>query len=209
MALLQITRARALAVVAACGWKSADGWTDERLASKLCDVPEVAPEEGNDKWPDEEEVQNDLKGILEHCKSTEDDEKFEIVADEGSASSETGEGETKEEEKKDVDKEEKSKKKEKEAKKEKKKADDDKAKAKKKEEKESSPTPPRPKAGRGFCAGAVIKKHGLKSPITDEMVAEVDEMCGKENPKESKAWLGMAWHIVNGYTGEIPLPKDD
>ncbi len=56
---------------------------------------------------------------------------------------------------------------------------------------------------RDYCAGVVVKKYGLdtlmKTGITDEMVKDVNELHGKANDNESKAYIKHAWHAINGY----------
>lgn len=52
---------------------------------------------------------------------------------------------------------------------------------------------------RPFLAGVVLKKHGLKKGITDEMTNELDDLYGKVNPRESFALLTCAWHIARGF----------
>lgn len=51
---------------------------------------------------------------------------------------------------------------------------------------------------RFFYAGVVLKKRGLGPGLTDELVAEVDKLSGKVS-KSTKAQLGSAWHIINGF----------
>lgn len=52
---------------------------------------------------------------------------------------------------------------------------------------------------RAFCAGQVVAKHGIKAGITDAMVAEVNELYGKDNDAESMGRLKNVWHGVRGY----------
>jgi len=52
---------------------------------------------------------------------------------------------------------------------------------------------------RLFCAGEVIRKHGLKAGCTDAMVKELDKLSGKPNMVASKSQLTLAWHSINGY----------
>lgn len=65
------------------------------------------------------------------------------------------------------------------------------------------PTTPgvRPMRTRPYLAGVLIAKHGLAAGVTDEMVAELDELYGKANPTESAYRLRDAWHIARGYAG--------
>lgn len=52
---------------------------------------------------------------------------------------------------------------------------------------------------RPYLAGIILKKHGIDSGVTEEMVAELDAAYGKPNPRESKFTLRNAWHCVRGY----------
>ena len=55
--------------------------------------------------------------------------------------------------------------------------------------------------GRNYFAGQIIKKHGLDADITDALVAQVDKLTGKPNPKESLFCLRNARHAIRGYLG--------
>jgi len=52
---------------------------------------------------------------------------------------------------------------------------------------------------RPFLAGVLIKKYGTEVGVTDAMIAELDEMYGKENPTESSYRLREAWHGIRGF----------
>lgn len=52
---------------------------------------------------------------------------------------------------------------------------------------------------RAFYAGQVVTSRGLAHGITEDMVAEVDELYGKENPVESLFRLRDAWHAIRAY----------
>ncbi len=52
---------------------------------------------------------------------------------------------------------------------------------------------------RLFYAGAILKQHGIQDGLTDELITKVDKLIGKENLIASKAQLGLAWHVINGY----------
>jgi hypothetical protein len=57
---------------------------------------------------------------------------------------------------------------------------------------------------RLFCAGVVLKEHGLAIGITEESVKLVDSLCvengGQSNLNASRNQLSYAWHVVNGFT---------
>jgi hypothetical protein len=53
---------------------------------------------------------------------------------------------------------------------------------------------------RLFCAGVVLKKHGIEKGVTEKMIAEVDKLYGRSDMKASKAQLVGAWHVLNGFT---------
>jgi hypothetical protein len=79
-----------------------------------------------------------------------------------------------------------------------------KAPAKKDAEKAAEPEAPktpgvREMPTRAFYAGQVITKHGLEAGVTQDMVAEVDELYGKDNPVESLYRLRDAWHAIRAY----------
>jgi len=52
---------------------------------------------------------------------------------------------------------------------------------------------------RPYCAGLVIKKHGMEHGITSEMVEELDTMYGSPNPSGSLITLRIAWNAIRGY----------
>ncbi len=52
---------------------------------------------------------------------------------------------------------------------------------------------------RLFCAGVILRDRGLTSGLSDDLIEEVDKLCGKSNNVASKTQLGLAWHVVNGY----------
>jgi len=52
---------------------------------------------------------------------------------------------------------------------------------------------------RLFWAGVLLRKRGLEHGITDELVEELDELCGIPNKSASANQLGLAWHVINGY----------
>jgi chemotaxis protein histidine kinase CheA len=67
----------------------------------------------------------------------------------------------------------------------------------------------RPVVGRPYCAGMVLKKHGLAVGITQAMIEEVDAMYGKPNQVHSRNRLADAWHVLNAYLGEYPVTKEE
>jgi hypothetical protein len=54
---------------------------------------------------------------------------------------------------------------------------------------------------RSYCAGVVIRKHGISAGITEAMVNEVDKMHKKRNRQESMYRLRLAWHAIYGFCG--------
>ncbi len=52
---------------------------------------------------------------------------------------------------------------------------------------------------RFFLAGVLLKEKGLKSGVTEELIAELDSRCVKSNMVASKTQLSFAWHALNGY----------
>lgn len=63
------------------------------------------------------------------------------------------------------------------------------------------PKVPKTRKGRIYHAGRLWKRYGLEKPISEELVSELNERCGKPNAPESRAALTEAWHVLNGYTG--------
>lgn len=55
---------------------------------------------------------------------------------------------------------------------------------------------------RPYIAGQVIAKMGLGEGVTPAMIAEVDELYGNENPRESKFSLRNAWHAIRAWEGK-------
>ena len=53
---------------------------------------------------------------------------------------------------------------------------------------------------RPYLAGTLIAKYGPAAGVTEEMVAELDDLYGKVNPVESLFTLRNAWHAVRGFT---------
>ena len=54
-------------------------------------------------------------------------------------------------------------------------------------------------ATRPYYAGVVVRRHGVDAGVTDAMVAEVDQLYGRPNPRESTFCLKNAWHAVRGF----------
>jgi hypothetical protein len=73
--------------------------------------------------------------------------------------------------------------------------------AKKEEAKKDIPGVRPTLRSRPYLAGTIIAKHGLAAGVTPAMVAELDELCERPNPKESRFNLNRAWHNINGYKG--------
>lgn len=196
----KISRDDALAAMAFCGWGSANKWKNDKIAERLPGVKDVLPEQK----PTDEKVAKALVNIL---AAIEAGQAFEVTGDDAA---EKKTEKTEAEKKAEADKKEADK-----AAKEAAKAEEKAKKAKEKEDakkaaeaaKANAPKNIRPVRSRIFLGAQVLKKHGLKVGITDEIVNEVDAMCENHNPKETRAWLTMAWHALNGYLGEFP-PKE-
>jgi len=60
---------------------------------------------------------------------------------------------------------------------------------------QSSPT-------RSFLAGVVLKRHGVETGVSEDMIQELNEMYGNQNDKQSENRLRLAWHVINGYLDE-------
>ena len=83
------------------------------------------------------------------------------------------------------------------------------AKAPKEPKEPKAPKEPKPakepkekgsKKGRPYYAAVAFREAGgQKVEITDALIARVDTLTGKPNPKESKAWLLIASQIITGW----------
>jgi hypothetical protein len=73
----------------------------------------------------------------------------------------------------------------------------------------SGPAGVRPAMNRSYCAALVIKKHGLKAGVTEDMVKEVEALYGKPAPAGGIGWLTAAWHAINAWTGELPVESEE
>lgn len=218
--MAQITRSTAVALFQALGISSADKWNSKRMAAKLQKIDEMVDD---DTTIDDKEVDDALTTCLD---AIEKGEEVEVVADAKPAAKAKGKAATKaktkakpkkveeEEEEDEEDPEEEEDEDEEEDEEEDEtvpvrqpKKTKPKGKGKKAATKKEKPAPKKPSIPgvretrtRPLLAGVVIKKHGgLKAGVTEEMVQELDELYGKENPAESLFTLRNAWHAIRGF----------
>lgn len=172
---MKVTKAAAVALFEALGVKTAAKWTPKRLSDKLAKVNDLVDEDTDL----EGEVAKTLTAVQE---AIENGEGVEVEGQKKASG-----GAKKDADKKDTPAKGKGKK------------DDDDDEAKPEKPKKPSTPGVRNSRTRPFLAGVLIKKHGRKAGVTDEMVAELDEMYGKENPAESMFCLRNAWHAIRGF----------
>lgn len=61
-----------------------------------------------------------------------------------------------------------------------------------------------------YVAGKILKKHGLKKGITQQMVDEAAEEIGRKNPHQDWFNLRNAWQAIRAYIGQpVDGPKDE
>ena len=72
---VKLVRSAALALFAFCGWKSSGNWSNDKLADKMKDVPDVAPE---GKVPEDEAV---AKTLIDVKAGIESNATFTVVDD--------------------------------------------------------------------------------------------------------------------------------
>lgn len=207
----RISRPHALAIFLLCGWKSSAKWDNETVAEKMPQIKDVY----SDQQPTDETVAKVLVDVL---AAIEAGTGFEVFNPEGVTSPEaTPKKPEKTEEEKAAEKAAKEKEKtasqeakkaEREKAKDAKKAEREAAKAKKKEEREAKKAAKKAEAaaggpkGRGYFAGAVVKKYGMANGITDEMITEVDKLYGKANRDVSKGALNWAFQALEGFNDQ-------
>lgn len=182
---VKVKKEHVVKIMDECGWHDLDEKSKEWFEDKIPSLKDVLPE---DYKPEDDEVLDTLMKIYE---GIDEGSEFEVDGDWPALPGEDN-----------ADKKKGGKKK--------KAAKKEKAEGEEKPEKKKGPTVPgvRPVKGRPYCAGAVIKKHGLEGGITDEMIQEIDEMSGKSNMKESAAWAKIAWQVLNGYEDKIPVEAE-
>ena len=215
---VQVNRADALALVTACGWKTAEKWSNADFERKLRQVKDVAL----DPPSKDEKIAATQVTVL---SAIEDGADFEVVGDdptggesasgkkaaakpeltaEEKAAAEAKKAEEKAAKEKEKEAAKEAKAKEKEAAKEAKKAEKEKEKAEKKAARDAAKAEKKQKKevkGRGHYAGVCLKEVGFTPgmPITDAMIARVDTLYGKPNPTVSKGALGWAISALEGY----------
>ena len=202
--VLKLDRVRALAVVSFLGWKTASGWSNEKIAANLAKSRDVYEPGTN---PEDDQTAKDLVEVL---AALESGTEIQVTGDDEGG----GEGAQKEKPKKGR-RGKKGKKEEAEAADDGD-ADDGDADDGSQEEKPSKPSKPsKPKRGRirsaksrGYCAGKVLAEHfdspgdiNRKNGITAELIDAVDKEYGKANPKVSKGALTWAVDALMGFAG--------
>ncbi len=187
--MAQVTRDEAVALFNALGISSADKWNAKRMAAKLGKIEEMVDDDTNI-----EDV--DIDKTLTTClEAIEADEEIKVVSETKAAKDKDGKAEKgSPAEKKEKEAAKKKEAKEKEAAKKKEAAEA----AKKKKEADATPGVRKTRT-RPFLAGVLIKQHGVKAGVTDEMVTELNEMYGKVNDAESMFTLRNAWHAIRGF----------
>ena len=213
--MIQVLRDDVVAIYVAAGYGKAGSWNDDKLLAKLGGLVNLAAEGGV-------ELEDDLKEILDQIIG-EGVEETEIVAnvDEDDEDQQEDDQEEDDQEEEEVDpdieavetemeKLEALMKKQKEEIKAKKAAlRKKKTEIKRKKGKSRTRGIPGPDVGnpedikslknRLFFAGIAIRELGIEKGLTDELVAKIDGMAEKENPKASKSQAAFAWHAINGY----------
>ena len=199
--VLKLDRVRALAVVSFLGWKTASGWSNEKIAANLAKSRDVYEPGTN---PEDDQTAKDLVEVL---AALESGTEIQVTGDDEGG----GEGAQKEKPKKGR-RGKKGKKEEAEAADDGD-ADDGDADDGSQEEKPSKPSKPkrgriRSAKSRGYCAGKVLAEHfdspgdiNRKNGITAELIDAVDKEYGKANPKVSKGALTWAVDALMGFAG--------
>jgi len=216
----------------ALGFKTANKWDAGKVTKKVASIKEVV----NDGVPDT--VGGDHRKLLDKLvEAAEEEREVTIVESNGEAKAEDkpAKGKGKEKVEKAAPKKEEDAAKEAEAKKAEeakaaakakedekaaaKKAKDDAKAAKQKEREEAAKAkaearknaPAGVRAGgktMPYICGQVIKKHGIKAGVTEEMVKEADKMAGRDNPNQTWFNLRNAWHAIVAYTGADEKDED-
>lgn len=183
-----VTREAAIELFTALGLTSATKWNTKRMAAKLTKIDEMV----DDDTALEGRADETLTTVLE---AIEAEAEIEVVAGEDEA---PAEGEKKPAAKKGGKGKAKA---AAPAEEEKKPAARRRVPKGEKPEAPKAPTTPgvREAVTRPYCAGKIIAKHGLDAGVTPEMIAELDEAYGKENPTESTFCSKSAWHAIRGY----------
>jgi len=178
---MMISLANAVQVLGFCGWKNTAKWDTTKVAKKLGDVKDVAP----DDPPEDADLASILTEVMETIDAKED---FEISDAEDSPAEETAAEETAEET----------------AVEEEAAAEEAPAKDKKekKEKKEKAPKAPKVKKEKSetWVTAATKTLKGVEGAatvdITDELIAEVNTLRGKTNDSLAKNHLRMVQAII-------------
>lgn len=84
------------------------------------------------------------------------------------------------------------------------------AKAPRAEKAKDGPAKVRYEKSACYVAGKILKKHGLKKGITQQMVDEATEEIGRKNEHQDWFNLRNAWHAIRAYIGQpVDGPKDE
>lgn len=178
--MVQVTREAAVELFTEIGMKTATKWNKKRMTAKINKLDEMVDK---DTEVGTELAKATLDTIMAAIKDNEDVEV--VMALEEATPPDHNKDEGKDKAKK--------------------------AAAKPKTKAKSAPKDPPPTANpdkipgvtkknsRPYFAGMVIAECGLENGVTEEMVARLDELYGKENPSESVFSLRNAWHAIRGY----------
>ena len=203
---VKIVRSAALALFAFCGWKSSGNWSNDKLAEKMKDVPDVAPE---GKVPEDEAVAKtliDVKAGLESNATfvVTDDVPGTFDPNVAPTATESTEGTvpTTEAVVNGAPVAEKPKK-------------EKKPKEPKAPKAPKEPKPPkepskgvRDSAGRGYFAGRVMFDSKM-SGVNKDLVEDLNTRVGQKNDAMSKLALVWAYNAIRGYLDAqagVPAP---
>lgn len=65
------------------------------------------------------------------------------------------------------------------------------------------------KKNRSYYSGLVLAKHGMPAKITDDMIAEVQELLGDENDKPARATMASCYHAIKGFLAKVDVPQNE
>ena len=210
--MVKVLRDDVVALCEVLGYKTAGSWNKDRMLRKLKDVAELAADGGADDKVTDEGQKSLLDkivaagGVVEVVQVMPEEEPGDDEPEE-----EEGQDEVNEQEEIEPEQEGEADEPEEEPEEESEVVEDEQpAKPAKVKPVKAKPVKAKGKyladfpgihsiRNRLFCAGEVIRKHGLKAGCTDAMVKELDKLSGKPNMVASKSQLTLAWHSINGY----------
>jgi len=197
---VQMTRMQAVELCTAIGFKTASKWNKDRMLRKLMQLPDMVEDDGLE-IPEDVDGHDRLQQLLDDIHKSDGNITLTRNVEEVDASvADAKVDDVKEEPKKKMRAPSKASKSAKNAKVE----DDVKEEESKKKSSEVESKKPknvgkRSIRNRRYCAGIVLREHGLEEGITEEMIQEVDAMYGDSNMVASKSQLTDAWHAINGF----------